>query len=127
MEHSVRRKVLSKVYSKSFAIKDPTRRLTTLSVLFDRLVSFIDKKAEACQPIKVFKLWYSYSLDSFTAHQFGLKLGSNALQDEKFAGLLKYLGRNMITKECLTSVKDLEAWHIDVCDLAEHLAKSGHH
>ncbi|EMT72228.1 cytochrome P450 [Fusarium oxysporum II5] len=141
--HAVKRKMLSKVYSKSYALSSTTRRVTTLAVLFDRLVPFLQAKVDAQQPVEILKLSYAYSMDSFMTYQFGVSEGSNAILDESFlnwyldnffaprpwafwiieqpniAKFLSYFGIRLVPKKAADATNALEAWHLEVCDRSE--------
>ncbi|KAF2162134.1 hypothetical protein M409DRAFT_69345 [Zasmidium cellare ATCC 36951] len=147
--HGLRRRMLSSVYSKSSIMSSASLRVTSRNMLFDRLLPQLVKSAEAGKPVDVFKLSYAYSMDSFMAFQFGLKLGSNFLLDTKerdwymdaffgrrqwyfwsdnFSGLvggLLRVGIHLVPKWITIANHEAADWILKKCDLAEEMVSSG--
>lgn len=103
--------------------------------------------SESGDAVEVLELFYSYSMDSFTAWQFGNSLGSNLIGDQKerrlyldgfFAAapytfwqyefpslntLFKAIG--LIPKKVDSGFHDLERWNLEKCDKAQELLAQG--
>lgn len=144
-EHSQRKRMLSNIYAKSVVLASPTLKVASHTILFNRLLPILENSADSQTPIDVHKLHYAYSIDSFTAYQFGLKLSSNLIQDvakrewylhhffsprrwvfwdtelPKLKDRLLKLGIRLVPKWCEESTKLLEDWNLDLCDGAEKL------
>lgn len=141
--------MLSQVYSKSNIMKTASLRVTARNVLFDRLLPLLVESADAGEAVCVFKLSYAYSMDSFMAFQFGLKLGSNFLLDpmerdwymdaffgrrewyfwfDHFPGLiegLRRLGVHVVPKWISAANEEAANWTLRKCDRAEEMLASG--
>lgn len=138
--------MLSNVYSKSYVLASPTTREATRSVLYDRLLPIYQDSAVKGTAIEMLELNYAYSMDAFMTYQFGLRYGSNFIQDTqkrqwylnlffsrrpylfwvteapKFANRLsKLLGIRLIPKWVDEATHHLESWNLDICDKAEKL------
>ncbi|KAK4505818.1 hypothetical protein PRZ48_003783 [Zasmidium cellare] len=148
-EHGLRRRMLSSVYSKSSIMSSANLRVTSRIILFDRLLPQLVKSAEDGKAVDMFKLSYAYSMDSFMAFQFGLKLGSNFLQDtrerdwymnaffgrrkwyfwsDNFSGLvggLLKMGVHLVPKWITVANEEQADWVLKKCDQAEEMIASG--
>lgn len=117
------------------------------TVLFGRLLPLLARAADGNQPVEVLELFYSYSMDSFVAWQFGSSLASNLIEDEKerrlyldgfFAAApytfwqyefprvnrwLKTIG--IIPSKVDSGFHDIEQWNLAKCDAAQKLIAQG--
>ncbi|KAJ4245849.1 hypothetical protein NW757_009704 [Fusarium falciforme] len=145
--HSARKRIISGTFSKSFILADATSQASMKKILFGRLLPKIDAAAKGNEALEVLELFYSYSMDSFVTWQFGSKLSSNLIEDEKerrlyldgfFAAApytfwqyefprlnswLKLLG--IIPKKVDSGFHDIEQWNLEKCDKAQELLAQG--
>lgn len=137
--------MLSQVYSKSNIMNSSSLRATSRSVVFDRLLPMLAKRAETGETVDVFKLSYAHSMDSSMAFQFGLKLGSNFLleleQREWYMGAffarrkwyfwynhfpvlierLLRVGFHFVPKWITVASNQVAYWILQKCDQAEEI------
>jgi len=140
--HSTRKRMISNTYSKSNIQTSPAAKRQAQVIIYERLLPIIASVASASKPIDVHSLWNASTMDFICAYLFGVKNGSNFLQDEKYRGywLSLYHSRKKypyftqelprLTKFCRrfgvhlipTWVDDandeLEAWTKERCDNA---------
>ncbi|KAL2004676.1 hypothetical protein VTN00DRAFT_3204 [Thermoascus crustaceus] len=144
-QHSARKRMLSHVYSKSYIFANPTAHATTRAMLYDRLLPIIQSSVDVGKPLEMAGILAGYSMDAFMTYQFGLRLGSNFLQNEKernwylhlfyarrpwlfwttevprFTSFMQKLGIGLVPKWVDQATLDLEDWQIRICDKAERL------
>ncbi|EKG11004.1 Cytochrome P450 [Macrophomina phaseolina MS6] len=139
--HSIRKRMVSHTYSKSALLSSPSLRATTRHMLFARLMPILSLHAASGEPLEVLRLAHAYSMDSFTAFQFGLPQASRWLLDEGERNwylknwmairpyvwwlteaptlmriLRDWLNINVIPKTVLDGLKQLEDWNLAKCD-----------
>lgn len=143
--HGQRKRMLSNVYAKSYVLSSPTTYETTKEVLYGRYLPIFQGSSESQKPVEMLSLGYAYSIDAFTAYQFGLSLGCNFIQnvDErewylrnffirrpysfwetevpKFTSFLAQLGIRLVPKWCDKGTAELENWYLKTQDKAEEL------
>ncbi|RFU31659.1 hypothetical protein B7463_g4692, partial [Scytalidium lignicola] len=97
--HSVRKRFISHVYSKSSIQNSPAVHRYSQGILYDRLLPIISAAATASTAVDVLDIWNGATMDFVTAYLFGLKNSSNFLQDEEFRKhwLGQYQGRKKYT------------------------------
>lgn len=82
--HSLRKRMMSHVYSKSHLQNSPEVHSISQTLLFKRLLPIVESLAESRTPMDVLELNYSVSMDFTSAYLFGLGNGSNFLEDVPF-------------------------------------------
>lgn len=141
--HSVRKRMLSNIYSKSTLQTSPNLQLVSNAVIFDRLLPIVQKAADARQPFDVHDLNMGLTMDFVSCYLFGLNNGTNHLQDHEYRKKwlhmylcrkpfefyhqelpnlqpwLRYVGLRVIPKYCDEANEVLDAWALDLCDKAE--------
>ncbi|GMG25685.1 unnamed protein product [Aspergillus oryzae] len=146
--HSVRKRMLSNIYSKSYLQSSPHMRLISESILFDRLLPIIQEAVSSDAPIEVHDLNQGLTIDFVSAYLFGLANGTNWLQDAPFrrrvlhyyqgrkpyefyhqevpnlVSWTKSLGIRLIPRWCDEANEMLDAWCLDLCDKAEQCLQS---
>lgn len=146
--HSVRKRMLSNIYSKSYLQSSPHMRLISESILFDRLLPIIQEAVSSDAPIEVHDLNQGLTIDFVSAYLFGLANGTNWLQDAPFRRRMlhyyqgrkpyefyhqevpnlvswtKSLGIRLIPRWCDEANEMLDAWCLDLCDKAEQCLQS---
>ncbi|KAK4230118.1 hypothetical protein QBC38DRAFT_55354 [Podospora fimiseda] len=88
-EHSVRKRMISNVYSKSYIQSSPAASAQALSIISDRLLPIIeDSTAEAQVPhgIDIYSVYMAATMDFIAAYIFGLQGGTDLLGDKGFRG-----------------------------------------
>ncbi|GME41795.1 Cytochrome P450 [Neofusicoccum parvum] len=139
--HSVRKRMVSNMYSKSSILASPNLRATTTAILHTRLLPLLSSMAVS--PIDILPLAHAYTMDSFTAFQYGLPRASNFLGDpderEWYIGtwrsvrpysfylteaprvtawLRRWLGVHLVPAAVTNGFQELEAWNLQKCDEA---------
>ncbi|KAE8163456.1 cytochrome P450 [Aspergillus tamarii] len=146
--HSVRKRMLSNIYSKSYLQSSPHMRLISECILFDRLLPIIQEAVSSNAPIEVHDLNQGLTIDFVSAYLFGLANGTNWLQDAPFRHKMlhyyqgrkpyefyhqeipnllswtKSIGIRLIPKWCDEANEVLDAWCLDLCDRAEQCLQS---
>ncbi|KAE8319046.1 cytochrome P450 [Aspergillus transmontanensis] len=146
--HSVRKRMLSNIYSKSYLQSSPHMRLISESILFDRLLPIIQEAVSSDASIEVHDLNQGLTIDFVSAYLFGLANGTNWLQDAPFRHRMlhyyqgrkpyefyhqevpnlvswtKSLGIRLIPRWCDEANEILDAWCLDLCDKAEQCLQS---
>jgi hypothetical protein len=152
-EHSVHRRRISVVYTKSALFGSQQLRSLTEKVLLGRLVPKLQEQASSSRPTDLVVLTYGLCLDYVNAFIFGFSCGSNFLRDEsgtrrwldhfehrfckesfwlqelpRITQWLKAVGIDMLPRDYLSSKTYLEGWMMGLCDKAEEarvLAEQG--
>ncbi|KAJ5691119.1 hypothetical protein N7488_011854 [Penicillium malachiteum] len=137
--HSTRKRMLSNIYSKSTLQSSPNLRVVSQAIVYDRLLPIIQESVAADKPLDVHDLNMGLTLDFVSAYLFGLRNGTNHLQDHAFrkhwlhlylcrkpyefyhqempylAGWLNCIGYRVIPKFCDSANGMLDAWVLDLC------------
>jgi hypothetical protein len=148
--HAHRKRMVTNIYSKSFILSSPTVHAISKSVIYNRLLPLIQQHAISERSLEVLSLNYAYSMDAFTAYQFGLSLSTNFLQDSKtrewflenYFSVRPYvfwlgeackmwewlgqIGIHMVPAGVLDAFPKVQAINLESCDKAEELLSSGH-
>lgn len=146
--HSIRKRMLSNIYSKSTLQTSPNLRLVSKAVILDRLLPILQEAADSEKPLDVHDLNQGLTMDFVSCYLFGLQNGTNHLQDHSFRkhwlhmylcrkpfefyhqempylnGWMKCLGLRVIPKYCDTANDMLDAWALDLCGKAEQSVNS---
>ncbi|KAJ5246027.1 hypothetical protein N7468_001010 [Penicillium chermesinum] len=140
--HSIRKRMLSNVYSKSTLQSSPHLQKISHAVVVERLLPIIQSAASTEKPIDVHDLNMGLTMDFVSAYLLGLANGTNHLQDDEYrkhwlhlyfsrkpyefyhqevpnlAPRLKRLGWRVIPKHCDQANEALDAWVLNLCDKA---------
>lgn len=81
--HSVQKRKLANVYSKSYLQSSPDMSLLSKAIIFERLLPILENLAAESTPINVHEFNFAIAMDFITAYLFGMPNGSNFLQDVK--------------------------------------------
>ncbi|KAF4629164.1 hypothetical protein G7Y89_g8983 [Cudoniella acicularis] len=141
--HSARKRMISNIYSKSNLQSSPAFARQAQVILYDRLLPAITSAStlqKSQNGIDVLDLWNATTLDFITAYLFGLKNGSNFLQNEPYrchwmslyhsrkthtffpqelprlTRFFKILGIHLVPTWVDDANQELEAWCKDRCD-----------
>ncbi len=79
--HSIRKRMVSNVYSKSYIQSSPELHKISQVMIYERLLPLMEKAATEKQPLDVLELNYSTTMDFIIAFMFGLQNCSNFLLD----------------------------------------------
>ena len=82
--HSIRKRMISHVYSKSYLQSSQELHDISQTLLYDRLLPILNAAAVSGEPVDVLELNYAAAMDFINAYLFGLQNGSNVLQDLPF-------------------------------------------
>ncbi|KAE8396606.1 cytochrome P450 [Aspergillus alliaceus] len=146
--HSVRKRMLSNIYSKSFLQSSPHMRLISQTILFDRFLPIIQEAVASNTPVEVHDLNQGLTIDFVSAYLFGLANGTNWLQDPSLrqrmlhfyqgrkpyefyhqevpnlVSWLKFIGIRLIPRWCDEANEVLDTWGLGLCDRAEQCLQS---
>lgn len=151
--HSLRKRIISNIYSKSNLHSSAALESQSRTILYKRLLPILSSVASAFQGgsgIDVHDIWNATTMDFITCYLFGLKNGSNFLQDETYRRhwLSLYQGRktytffpqelprltrffklfyiHLVPKWVDNANAELEQWTQDRCDATKaYLQKDG--
>ncbi|KAK2756218.1 hypothetical protein FQN54_005626 [Arachnomyces sp. PD_36] len=141
--HSVRKRMLSNIYSKSYLQTSPHLDKVSQVMIGERLLPLLQKAAESSSPLDVYDLNNAFTMDFVSSYIFGLRSTPNLTQDlrrrrhflyiyqcrrefefwdQELPGIApwsKRLGIPLIPKYCDDANDELEAYVLDMCDNAE--------
>lgn len=151
-QHSVRKRMISNVYSKSNIHNSPALAAQGQAILYDRLLPLINSASEPqSHPngVDIHEIWNSTTMDFITAYLFGLKNGSNFLKEEvyrkhwfhlyhgrkaytffpqelpHFTAFLGKLGIHLVPTWVNDANRELEQWTQERCDITSAYIKNG--
>ncbi|KAJ5374094.1 hypothetical protein N7517_006100 [Penicillium concentricum] len=143
--HSTRKRMLSNIYSKSTLQASPHMRIVSDTVIFDRLLPILQEATMSGKSVDVHDLNQGLTMDFVSSYLFGLKNGTNYLQDDSVRehwlhlymcrkpfefyaqevpyldGWLRRIGLRVIPKYCDEANAMLDSWALDLCDRAEQI------
>lgn len=141
--HSVRKRMISNVYSKSFLQSSSDLRELSQEIIFYRLLPIIESSAAERTPLDVLDLNLASTMDLMSAYVFGLSNSTNFLQDAdsrreffnmyhsrkpyifwrgELSSLLFFLGRfkTLLSPQWIdTANQALEDWCLKMCSSAK--------
>ncbi|KAL8825593.1 MAG: hypothetical protein Q9170_007737 [Blastenia crenularia] len=141
--HSIRKRMMTNVYSKTYVQSSKEAYLNTRSILFDRLLPVLDASAADESPIDVYELNYATTMDFATSYIFGLSNDSNFIQDvemrkkylswhfkrdehgfwfqelPRFARLVQGIGIRLVPQWVDAANNEIEAWLLRMCKRAQ--------
>lgn len=141
--HSARKRMLSNIYSKSYLQSSPQLKVISHTVIYDRLLPIIQEAVYSKLPIDFHELNQALTMDFVSAYLFGLRNGTNFLQDvprrkymlhiyqcrkpfefyhQEVPNLVTWtrrLGIPLIPKWCDEANEVMDAWGLDMCNKAD--------
>ena len=81
--HSVRKRVVSNIYSKSYLQSSPEMHQISSTVIFDRLLPSLESFASTGKPVEILQFNFAIAMDFIMAYIFGVQNGTNFIQDVK--------------------------------------------
>ena len=140
--HSIRKRMISNVYSKSYLQSSPEFHQISKTMIFSRLLPLLEEASIKRQPLDVLELNFSSTMDFIIAFIFGLQNSTNFLQDipsrkhwlsiyqsrrpyRFWAGelpgvlsFLKKLGIHIVPAWVADASRELERWTLEKCTAA---------
>lgn len=147
--HSIRKRMLSNVYSKSYVQSSLEMHKLSESLLFDRYLPILDASANNGTHVDVHELNFAVAMDFITAYLFGLDNGSDFLGDVHYrkhwlhlydsrrsyefwpqelpevTSFLSKLGMPMVPEKVRAANLEMEDWCLKLCEKAA--ATQQHH
>lgn len=140
--HSIRKRMVSNIYSKSYLFSSPHLHVISHNIIYDRLLPIVQPVGQN-KTLDVLELFYAVNMDLMSGYLFGLTNGTNFLQDEKtrkhwlsryqdrkshilwqpeLPNLTAWLGKmgiRVVGRDFDTATEEIEAWCLSMCDTAE--------
>ncbi|KAI4166636.1 MAG: hypothetical protein LQ343_007891 [Gyalolechia ehrenbergii] len=144
--HSVRKRMMSNVYSKTYLQSSKDADDITRTILFDRLLPVLEKSAAEGSTVEVHELNYATAMDFISSYIFGLANGSNFHQNvemrKRFLSwhfkrtehsfwnqeipsltrLIQSIGIRLVPKWVDVAYDEIQAWLLRLCRLAKNSA-----
>ncbi|GME37057.1 Cytochrome P450 [Neofusicoccum parvum] len=146
--HSVRKRIVSNIYSKSTILNSVCLRGVTQTVIQERFVPFLRSAAKSSTNVDVYSLFGGAAMDIVTGYLFGLSASTDFTTNEaerrrfhdiyfsrrgpdfwlQFPNLVqtlkKYLGIKLIPDSMTDATLEIEAYVLAMCDKATtHLSQ----
>lgn len=142
--HSVRKRIVANLYSKSHLQSSPDLHTISQAILFDHLLPLLDTAATTKQPLEVLELNFSATMDFIISFIFGLQNNSNFLQDieyrkhwlrvyrsrrpyrfwngeaPEFVAFFRRFGINISPKWVSEASEEIETWTMEKCKDAQN-------
>lgn len=126
--HSVQKRLVSNLYSKSYLHNSPDLRCIANKVLLDKFLPILDSTARGGQPTDIFDLTQALGMDFTSAYIFGSATGTDFLNDEAFRRHWFALYEVFYSQSPAERADgEIERWCMSMCKAAEsmmHLADS---
>ena len=138
--HSVRKRMVSNVYSKTYLQSSPEMRTISETILFDRFLPIFEAAAQERTAIDVYSLNFAAAADFISAYLFGLADGTKLLQDDEarrswlalyqskkshgmwdqelpgISSIVRKIGFRLVPREVDAATEKLEAWCLKMCE-----------
>jgi len=140
--HSIRKRMVSNIYSKSYILSSPHLQAISQTIIYDRFLPVIQTLGSK-KTLDVLQPFYAVNMDLMSGYLFGLNNGTNFLQDEKtrkhwlsiyqdrkqhifwqpelpnLVAWLARIGIRIVPRQFDTASKEIETWCLSMCDAAE--------
>jgi cytochrome P450 len=147
-EHSVRKRMMSNVYSKSFLQLSSQIAENSVTLLRDRFLPLLQQVAEQCIALDVHEMNNGFTMDFMSAYLFGVANSTTFSTDSvarrrflepyhsrrryefysqevpKLMKLSKNLGLPVVPKSVDDANEVIEAWALKMCDGANHFLEA---
>ena len=120
--HSVQKRMISNVYSKSYLQNSRDLQLVSSTLLFDRFLPILHSAARSNADLNVFDLTQALGMDFTSAYLFGLNNGTNFLCNVEYRN--QWFDLYSIFKKQLPEERasgEIEKWCLSMCEAAEAL------
>ncbi|KAL9601939.1 MAG: hypothetical protein Q9219_002163 [cf. Caloplaca sp. 3 TL-2023] len=145
--HSVRKRMMSNVYSKTYVQSAAVAHKIARLILFDRLLPLLDSSAAAGSPVEMHELNYATTMDFVTAYIFGYSNDSNFIRDvemrkkylswhfkrsehgfwfqeiPRLTQLIQGIGVRLVPRWVDKANFEIQTWLLHLCRLAENSAR----
>lgn len=126
--HATRRKMVSRIYSKSYILNSVDFQTLSQILLFDRLMPVFDEAAQTGQGVDVYELGWAASAEFMSAYQVGtgqcLDLMRKGREHERKMYLETGKTKVLESKGHKKAAKDLEDQNLEICRKAENFLTS---
>ena len=123
--HSVQKRILSHIYSKSYLQSSPELRTISEVMIFDRLFPVLRSAAQNDTPLNVLELSQALGMDFTSAYLFGLTNGTNFVEDvETRRRWLSLYSTFKIQSTKDRALGEIEQWCLSMCEAAETFTSS---
>lgn len=117
--HSVQKRMLSNVYSKSYLQNSPDLQIISSTVVLDRFLPLLEGLARRREPVNVLPLTQAVGMDFTSAYLFGVANGTDFIRDVDFRN--RWLGlyetfKNQHPTERASG--EIERWCLSLCEKA---------
>ncbi|MCJ1433063.1 hypothetical protein MMC27_002422 [Xylographa pallens] len=147
--HSVRKRMISNVYSKSYLQNSPEMLHIAQVLLYRRLLPVIESLAREGREVDVHELNFAVTMDFINAYLFGLDHGSNFIEDAPFrkhflalyysrktytfwpqemprlTSFLQKLGIRLVPRFVEAANREIEDWCLSMCKGVETSLEAG--
>lgn len=118
--HSQQKRILSKVYSKSYLQDSLDLQKVSSLILSERLLPLLDEAAETNKPVNVFPVFEAVGMDFTSAYLFGTAHGTNYLHDTRnWERWIESYERFKIQSSGARQGSYLERWCLSLCQEVE--------
>ncbi|MCJ1230223.1 hypothetical protein MMC12_006895 [Toensbergia leucococca] len=123
--HSIQKRMMSNVYSKSFLQASPDVRAFSNSIIFNRFLPVVQQAAQSDSPSNVFDLMQALGMDFTSAYLFGSSNGSNFLLNVDFRRQWLDTYKVFVKQRPEDRANGLiEKWCYSLCEAADAMIKS---
>ncbi|KAK2791351.1 hypothetical protein FQN53_004532 [Emmonsiellopsis sp. PD_33] len=146
--HSVRKRMMSNVYSKSYLHASPHMAAISQTIIYRRLLPILQRNFQSGSSVEVHELNNATTMDLVSAYIFGLRSGTNFLEDisagrewfrvyqsrkpyefyhqevPNLTAWARTLRIPLIPKWCEKANDDMEYWGVEICDKADEYLSS---
>ncbi|EED24125.1 cytochrome P450 monooxygenase, putative [Talaromyces stipitatus ATCC 10500] len=124
--HSIRKRMLSNVYSKSYLQNSPDLQRVSLIIVVDRFLPLLGELAQKREAINVFPLLQGLGQDFTSAYLFGSKYGTDFIHDvAKRECWLDMYEKFKVSHPKERSFGEFEQWCLALCDKVTNDLKEG--
>ena len=118
--HSIRKRMISNVYSKSYLHNSPDLHILSSTLLYTRLLPVLHSVAQAVTPINVLELFQACGMDFTSAYLFGITNGTNFISDIRARRQYfhNYLVKSRRLPGAGLATQEIEAFCLSMCNAA---------
>ncbi|KAK2764532.1 hypothetical protein FQN54_009227 [Arachnomyces sp. PD_36] len=118
--HSDQKRLLSKVYSKTFLQDSVDLQKSSSLILSERLLPLVDEAVKAEEPFNVFPVFEAVGMDFTSAYLFGTSHGTNYLHDKRNWQVWMDSYEEFKAQSSETRIGSyLERWCLSACEAVE--------
>ncbi|KAI4142956.1 MAG: hypothetical protein LQ340_007149 [Diploschistes diacapsis] len=145
--HSLRKRMLSHVYSKSFVQGSAAMAAITAGLVWGRLLPLLREMGRTGEGVEAYGVFNAYTMDAITAWVFGMRSSTNRLRDLEgnrawletywsrfpyrfyeqevpdFTRWMRRIGIELVPEVVTSANLDIEGWILGMCDQASEVVK----